>query len=76
MKSVVKSSECPSELSKPIYFQFLPYEPQLEVAENGVILNYCNERPYVTVNTVYDCMTELTVNGVYLHQELIEVIFD
>jgi hypothetical protein len=60
MKSVVKSSKCPSELSTPVYVHLL-YYPQLEAAENGVILNYCNETPYVTVKVVCYCIIELTV---------------
>jgi hypothetical protein len=37
MKYVPISSKCPSELSIPIYAHAVPYEPQLTVAENGVI---------------------------------------
>jgi hypothetical protein len=37
MRSVAATSECPSELSKPVYFHVLEYDPQLRVAKNGVI---------------------------------------
>jgi hypothetical protein len=60
MKSVVKSSKCPSELSTPVYVH-LSYYPQLEAAENGVILNYCYETPYVTVKVVCYCIIEFTL---------------
>jgi hypothetical protein len=52
MKSDVKSRKCPSELSTPVYVH-LVYYPQLEAAENGVILNYCYETPCVTVKVVF-----------------------
>jgi hypothetical protein len=41
IKSVPISSKCPSELSKPVYFHVILYDPQLLVAEKGVILNDC-----------------------------------
>ena len=37
MRSLTASSECPLELSTPAYFHVVAYEPQLRVAENGVI---------------------------------------
>ena len=78
MKSEPRSRKCPSELSTPVYFHVVPYEPQLIVAENGVIWNYYYDRPFVTINVVSDYVTELTMNGdfICLHHELIEVIFD
>jgi hypothetical protein len=38
MKSVSMLSKWPSELSIPVYFHLLAYEPQLLIAEKGLIL--------------------------------------
>jgi hypothetical protein len=62
MKSLAISSLYPSELSWPVYFHLVSYEPQLLVAENGVISNDCWDIPYVTVKVDYDYVTELTMN--------------
>ena len=40
MRSVAVTSECPSELSIPVYVQVVAYVPQLRVAENGVIARF------------------------------------
>ena len=39
MRSVPVPSECPSELSTPVYVHVVAYLPQLRVATNGVIGN-------------------------------------
>ena len=40
IRSVAATSECPSELSTPVYYHVLAYVPQLRVAENGVIRRF------------------------------------
>jgi GTP cyclohydrolase I len=40
MRSVAATSECPSELSTPVYVHVVAYVPQLRVAENGVIRRF------------------------------------
>jgi hypothetical protein len=37
IRSVAATSECPSELSTPVYVHVVVYAPQFRVAENGVI---------------------------------------
>ena len=37
MRSVSATSECPSELSTPVYIHVVAYVPQFRVAENAVI---------------------------------------
>ena len=40
MRSVSATSECPSELSTPVYVHVVAYDPQLRLAENGVIARF------------------------------------
>ena len=37
IRSFASTSECSSELSTPVYVHVVAYDPQLRVAENGVI---------------------------------------
>ncbi len=57
MKSVPISRKCPSELSSPVYFHVVLYEPQLRLAENGVIFNYWSDTPCGIVNVIYAYVT-------------------
>jgi hypothetical protein len=40
MRSIAATSKSPSELSTPVYVHVVAYDPQLRVAENGVIAKF------------------------------------
>ena len=63
MRSVSATSECPSELSTPVYVHVVAYDPQLRLAENGVIGRFQSDTPCATVKADFDQVTVFTVNG-------------
>jgi hypothetical protein len=52
MRSIVSTSECPLELSRPEYDHVKAYVPQL--AEKGVIGKFESDPPYSTEKIDYD----------------------
>jgi hypothetical protein len=54
MRSLVLTSEFPLELSTPVYVHVVANEPQLGIAENGVIGIFISETSYAIEKVVYN----------------------
>jgi hypothetical protein len=54
MRSLVLTSKFPFELSTPEYVHVVEFEPQLRVAENGVIGIFISETLYAIEKVFYD----------------------